>query len=104
VPPHTDLSFAISFVAGKMNCAMSITLEILQGWLSPVRPGEHYLATYTSSLSFAISQHLSFTHSCSVVALPTIFHSYASALWAVQAAAVAQAGVLAASYRAVPNH
>jgi len=29
----------------------------------------------------------------------THFHRYASALWAVQAAAAAQSGVLAASYR-----
>lgn len=26
-----------------------VTLALLQGWLSPVRPGEHYLATYASS-------------------------------------------------------
>ena len=25
------------------------SFALLQGWLSPVRPGEHYLATYTSS-------------------------------------------------------
>jgi hypothetical protein len=28
--------------------AMCVTLVLLQGWLSPVRPGEHYLATYIS--------------------------------------------------------
>ena len=85
--------------------AISDTRALLQGWLSPVRPGEHYLTTYISTFSPAISYDLSVIRCSTPFAPLTSFHSYASALWAVQAAAAAQSGVLAASYRAtLLNH
>jgi hypothetical protein len=68
---------------------------LLQGWLSPVRPGEHYLATYIST----VVKPLPNPCMCSPPTIVTLFPRYASALWAVQATAAAQSGVLAASYR-----
>jgi hypothetical protein len=78
-----------------------ITLASLQGWLSPVRPGEHYLATYISAIF--ILQIIDSQSVCDLCVSPrdslTSLSRYASALWAVQATAAAQSGILAASYR-----